>query len=218
MSIPHDARPDLPEYMTWEELSELPDQVARQIELWEGRVVWTRTGSAAHTDAAVELRNALKRCAMQHRSDYPEQCWSASTELNVFFQRGSKNDFVTPDFMVYRCLPTGFESVYADQAVIVGEVLSPSNSADDIEAEKRKYAAGRIPMYWEVELSRQPRGIASVTVYCLFDHFAGVFDDVAAMNGPSYIKLFEWTPRTDPAGIHIDLPFPIRISWEELAF
>ncbi|OXR42264.1 hypothetical protein B7C42_05463 [Nocardia cerradoensis] len=32
-------RPDLPEYMTWEELERLPADVADQIELWEGRIV-----------------------------------------------------------------------------------------------------------------------------------------------------------------------------------
>ncbi|MGI5219889.1 hypothetical protein [Nocardia sp. CA-290969] len=35
-------RPDLPESMTWEELDQLPEEIAAQIELWEGRVVWVR--------------------------------------------------------------------------------------------------------------------------------------------------------------------------------
>jgi len=32
--------PELPEYMTWEELESLPEEIAERIELWEGRVVW----------------------------------------------------------------------------------------------------------------------------------------------------------------------------------
>ncbi|WP_433710930.1 hypothetical protein ACQP2U_32395 [Nocardia sp. CA-084685] len=39
MSLPRLERPDLPEYMTWEELERLPGEIAEQIELWEGRVV-----------------------------------------------------------------------------------------------------------------------------------------------------------------------------------
>ncbi|WP_036504958.1 MULTISPECIES: hypothetical protein [Nocardia] len=36
MVLPGIDRPDLPEYMTWEELERLPADVADQIELWEG--------------------------------------------------------------------------------------------------------------------------------------------------------------------------------------
>lgn len=39
MSPPQDERPDLPEFMTWEELERLPEDVAGEIELWDGRVV-----------------------------------------------------------------------------------------------------------------------------------------------------------------------------------
>jgi hypothetical protein len=39
MSLPHIERPDLPEFMTWEELERLPEEIAEQIELWNGRVV-----------------------------------------------------------------------------------------------------------------------------------------------------------------------------------
>jgi len=33
MSLPQIGRPDLPEYMTWEELEQLPEEIAAQIEL-----------------------------------------------------------------------------------------------------------------------------------------------------------------------------------------
>ena len=44
MSLPHLERPDLPEFMTWEELEKLPADLAARIELWDGRVVWVRRG------------------------------------------------------------------------------------------------------------------------------------------------------------------------------
>ncbi len=48
MPGPRGERPDLPEYMTWEELEQLPEEIAGQIELWDGRVVWLRRGPAEH--------------------------------------------------------------------------------------------------------------------------------------------------------------------------
>ncbi|MFD8098144.1 hypothetical protein ACFV24_01275 [Nocardia fluminea] len=39
MSLPGFERPDLPEFMTWEELERLPEEIAEQIELWAGRVI-----------------------------------------------------------------------------------------------------------------------------------------------------------------------------------
>ena len=47
MSVPHGDRPDLPECMTWR-TGELPEEIAAQVELWDGRVVWMRRGPAEH--------------------------------------------------------------------------------------------------------------------------------------------------------------------------
>ncbi len=48
MSIPRVQRPEIPDRMTWEELQRLPEEIAEQIELWDGRVVWGRRGPAEH--------------------------------------------------------------------------------------------------------------------------------------------------------------------------
>ena len=66
MSLPNADRPDLPEYMTWEELEQLPEEIAENIELWDGRVIWLRRGpstkrlladSRTHSNAVL-----VKRC------------------------------------------------------------------------------------------------------------------------------------------------------------
>ncbi|MFC6010980.1 hypothetical protein [Nocardia lasii] len=44
MFLPGVERPDLPEFMTWEELEQLPEEIADQIELWDGRVVCDGAG------------------------------------------------------------------------------------------------------------------------------------------------------------------------------
>ncbi|WP_371851825.1 hypothetical protein [Nocardia flavorosea] len=52
-------RPALPEYITWEELENLPDEVASQIELRDGRV-WLRRGPGEHQTAVRRLTNDIE--------------------------------------------------------------------------------------------------------------------------------------------------------------
>ncbi|MFC9897609.1 Uma2 family endonuclease [Nocardia sp. NPDC127579] len=225
MSIPHSGASDippyiqeLPKYMTWDELGDLPDEVAGEIELWDGRVVWARTGSPAHQNYSVEFRNALKKRAADEAERNTRDCWRATTETNVFLSHHHKNDFLTPDFMVYRCLPDEFEYVHHNDVALVGEVESPSNTSTDIEHKKARYAAAGIPWYWHVQLSRHPRRVAGVTVFALLRDITEVLPGVSPLHPSNYIAIAEWNPEDDPDGIQINLPFPIVIPWEELEY
>jgi hypothetical protein len=104
MSITGIERPDLPEYMTWEELERLPEEIAQQTELWNRRVVWERRGPAEHQTFTRRLTNSIEVCARKNMSDRPEHRWRVSFETNVFLGMSGKSDFVTPYFLVYRCL------------------------------------------------------------------------------------------------------------------
>lgn len=84
MSPPHLERPDLPEYMTWEELERLPEEIASQIELWDGRVVWLRRGPAEHQTFTNRLWSSLERCARKQMSNDPDICLRVTTETDVF--------------------------------------------------------------------------------------------------------------------------------------
>ncbi|WP_067534992.1 Uma2 family endonuclease [Nocardia crassostreae] len=218
MSVWHPERPNLPEYMTWEELEQLPDEIAGEIELWEGRVVWVRRGPAAHQDYSTELRNTLRSSARQFISERPDQCWWVSTETDVFFGRAGKSDFVTPDFLIHRCLADRYQDIRADDVLLVGEVLSPSNRPPDIEAKKAKYATAGIQWYWEVSLSRQPdpvHGIDTVRAYGLMSGSSGLPEGVHPLHPTNYVLIDEWSPN-DTTGIRIEFPFPIDIPWSEL--
>jgi Uma2 family endonuclease len=156
VATPHLERPELPEYMTWEELERLPEEIAGQIELWEGRVAWVGREPAEHQDYTGLLWSGLRRCARQEMSNHPGHRWRVSAETNIFFGSVGKNDFVTPDFLVYRCLEQEYQDIRATDVYIVGEVLSPSNTDQDVEAKKARYASAGIPCYWEVILGRTP--------------------------------------------------------------
>lgn len=210
--------PDLPEFMTWEELELLPDEIAGEIELWNGRVVWARRGPAEHQDYTSTLWSALRRCVRQFGVDRPDKCWKVSVESNVFFGVTGKSDFVTPDFLIYRCLPERYQDIRGDDVLLVGEVLSPSNRETDIEGKKAKYAAAGIQWYWEVDLSRGPdpvHGIELVRAYGLSSGSVHLPDGVRPLHAANYILIDEWSPR-DTSGIRIEFPFPIEIPWAEL--
>ncbi|MGW1739735.1 hypothetical protein ACWCPQ_13105 [Nocardia sp. NPDC001965] len=72
-SLPDTERPELPEYMTWEELEQLPEEIAEQIELWDGRVVWLRRGPSEDQAFTRRLTNAVERDARKGMSERPEQ-------------------------------------------------------------------------------------------------------------------------------------------------
>ncbi|MVU76747.1 Uma2 family endonuclease [Nocardia sp. ET3-3] len=217
MPTPPVERPDLPEYMTWEELEQLPDEIAGEIELWEGRVVWVRKGPAEHQEYSVEFRNSLRRCAREDMAGEPDRCWRSAVETNVFFGATGKSDFVTPDFLVYRCLEREYELIRASDVLIAGEVLSPSNTEQDIDAKRAKYAGGGIPWYWEVTLGRNPRRIASVRVFGLETGHGNLPEGVAPLHSTNYLIADEWFSDVH-VGIDFDFPFPIHIPWSELDF
>ena len=217
MSLPTTERPDLPEYMAWEELERLPEEIADQIELWDGRVVWLRREPSEHQRFTVRMRNAVERCARKGMSERPETCWQVDVETNVFLGTSGKSNFLTPDFMVFRCLESSFQDVRAADALLVGEVLSPANTQTDVEAKKGRYATAGIPWYWEVTLARDVSAINAVRAYALETEPGQLPPGVRPLRSANYIIAGEWTP-ADEDGIHIDFPFPLTIPWTELEY
>lgn len=216
MSLPDVERPDLPEFMTWEDLERLPEEIADQIELWEGRVVWVRRGPSEHQTAMRRLTNEIERCARHEMSTHPERCWRANFETNVFFGTTGKSDFVTPDFLVHRCLPPGAD-IRATDTVLVGEVLSPSNTPSEMEAKKARYASAGILSYWEVDLTPDLTGVGALRVYILEVGHAELPPGVRPLRNANYLLAGEWAPSVGP-GISFPYPFSIEIPWSGLAF
>ncbi|MEV0252032.1 Uma2 family endonuclease [Nocardia sp. NPDC050712] len=216
MAIPHSPQPNLPEYMTWEDLELLPTEIAQQIELWNGKVIWVRRGPAEHQDYSAEFRSALRRSARDDMGNHTDRCWRVSLETNVFFGDSGKSDFVTPDFLVYRCLEAPYSDIRARDVVLVGEVHSPSNTQTDIEAKKARYAQAGIPYYWEVDLARPAPAIGVVRSFALETGHGQLPDGVRPLRSANYVVTGEWTPADQPDGIITEFPFPIRIPWADL--
>lgn len=217
MSVPRIERPELPEYMTWEELERLPEEIAEQIELWEGRVVWMRRGPGEHQIFTRRLTHELERCSRDDMAADPQRCWVANLETNVFLGENGKSDFVTPDFLVHRCLGGAYRDVRATDTALVGEVLSPSNVPANIEAKKSRYAKAGVPWYWEVALERDASAIAFVRAYGLERVHSQLPAGVSPLNQANYLLVGEWM--NGGAGpVSFEHPFSIDIPWTALAF
>ncbi|PSR66849.1 Uma2 family endonuclease [Nocardia sp. MDA0666] len=216
MSAPQARRPKLPEHLTWDELSALPDEIVERIELWDGRVVWTPHCPSEHHEFTNLLWNRLRTCVKALEAD-PEQCWRVSTGTSVFFGCIGMSDFVTPDFMIYRCLPEPYQYVRSDRVVLVGEVLTPSNSDADTEAKKARYARAGIPWYWEVTLATHRSEIAHIHAYTLIPEVKPPDPGIPVLHRANYVLAGAWFP-ADAGAATINHPFPISIPWSELEF
>ncbi|NEC85093.1 Uma2 family endonuclease [Streptomyces sp. SID12501] len=207
-----------PEFLSWEELQQLPDGLAADIELWDRRVIWNRRGPLEHQQFSVRMRNALEasaREAMRTASGEGKQpCWQVGVETNVFF-KPDKSSFLTPDFLVRHCLPRGADTFATDTA-LVGEVLSGSDTPKRVAWKMARYAEAGIPWYWEVELdSAGTWDISAVRAYELAAvPTAGL--TVKPLRPAIYVPVGEW----EPTGLGIDFPEPfnLHITWDDLAF
>ncbi|MFC4126362.1 Uma2 family endonuclease [Nocardia rhizosphaerae] len=222
MPTPHVERPELPSTMTWEELGQLPPEVADFVELRDGTPVWIadevllRHGPAEHQRYSRRFANALEREARAHMSTDHDVCWQVDQETNVFF-RPDKSSFLTPDFMIFRCLRDEFGWVFAEDVLLAGEVLSPANTPKSIEEKKRRYAEGGIAWYWEVELAPNPRRVAVVRAYALSTDEVRLPQGVTPLRRANYILTGEWIA-DEHTGVQTTHPFTIDIPWTDLAF
>lgn len=208
----------IPEYLTWDELQQLPEEIAQDIELWERKVIWNRRGPMEHQRFMRRMCDAIevnaRRAMQQPTNDGEAPCWEVELEENVFFAP-DKSSFLTPDFMVRRCLPADADTTAAD-VVLVGEVLSGSDTPKRLAWKTARYAAAGIPWYWEVERdSGNSRAISAVRAYELVVvPTAGL--PVKPLRPVVYIPVGEWEPRD--VAIEFPEPFGIYIGWEDLAF
>lgn len=207
----------VPEYVSWDELQQLPDEIADDIELWEHKVIWNRRGPFEHQQFSVRMRNAIeseaRRAMRDGTREDEERCWQVGVETNVFFT-ADKSSFLTPDFLVRRCMPGGADTMVTD-VVLVGEVLSGSDTPKRRAWKMDRYAEARIPWYWEVGLDSNGNwNIAEVRAYELVViPTAGL--PVKPLRPAVYIPVGAWEPN-DSASIDISEPFDISISWDDL--
>ncbi|MGW5349389.1 Uma2 family endonuclease [Streptomyces sp. NPDC004031] len=211
------AKLGLPERLSWEDLQKLPGDVAADVELWDRKVIWNRRGPLEHQQFAVRMRNALEdaaRRAMRGGGNGEGRCWQVGVETNVFFA-ADKSSFLTPDFLVRRCLPRGSDT-FASDVVLAGEVLSGSDTPKRRAWKADRYAEAGIPWYWEVELDAD--GTWDISAVRAYERTSAPVADlvVKPLRPALYVPVGEWEP-TGP-GIVFPEPFTLDVTWDDLAF
>lgn len=199
--------------MTWEELEHLPEEIAEQIELWNGRVVQLSRGPAAHQGLIFALTNALQRCA----DEQLQSTWRVDTDTKVFFGETGMSDFASPDFVAYRPVDATCQESRAKDVLLVGEILPPPHTQPDRYSRQARYAKAGIPWYWEVTLKRRNSTIALVRAYALETSPGKLPPGVRPLYPSNYLLVGKWSPK-DSDAIAIDFPFPIHIPWSNLKF
>lgn len=172
-----------------------------------------RTGPARHQRFYRRFAHALEQNARTDIGEHHAHCRQVDGEINVFFDR-DKSDFRTPDFLIYHRQDSGDDDIHAHNTILAGEILSPGDTLNAIEAKKAKYASAGIPWYWEADLEGDT--VAAVRAYAL-ELSANLPEGVVPLRPRNYILTGEWTP-SDETAIIADHPFPIRIEWDDLAF
>lgn len=212
------AGPGIPEFLDWDALQQLPEEIAAQIELWDRKVVWNRRGPLEHQRFTVRMRNALeanvRRVMSDVGADNGQRCWQVEVETNVFFAP-DKSSFLTPDFLVRRCLERGSDT-FAGDVIVAGEVLSSSDTPKRRSWKMDRYAEAGIPWYWEVELdSAGTWDVTEVRAYELVTIPAQGLA-VKPLRPSVYVEVGQWEP--GDTDIAFPEPFPMRITWGDLAF
>ncbi|MEO3868395.1 Uma2 family endonuclease [Nonomuraea sp. B12E4] len=197
----HSIRPQ-PSRVTAEEYEELPEEIARAIEIVDGYVVFCEAPTPDHQTAGRRLANLLERHARQAMSRGHE-CVTVNNDADLRLRDAPLLNR-RPDVVMYHCLDRErAERLRAQHALLVVEIVSPGSETQDTTDKLGEYAKAGIPHYWIVRLDQT--GVSIIERYRL---------DLAPM---LYKHVGTLMKEADPAPA-ITNPLPLTIDWAELRF
>ncbi|MEV0029270.1 Uma2 family endonuclease [Nocardia sp. NPDC050793] len=159
-SAPSDWYRWIPEQITARDYEQLPEDFCRTIEVIDGHIVKCESPSRLHN------RVARRMAARMEAARKPEPCLMVETDVDVRISNVPLS-LRRPDVVVYRCLDDDAK-LYADDTVLVVEIVSPDSShhTDTVE-KKAAYAAAGIPVYLIGFLTEAGDGIDQIEEYRL---------------------------------------------------
>ena len=135
--------------LTEAQYDDLPDEVCKMIEVIDGHVIFSQSGTPEHSDVARRLANRLEAAKPT------DPCTRVSTDIDVYFEKRKRSDgklsFRRPGVSVYRCIERGAK-LSARDALMVVEVPSPGSGYTDTVDKLAEYAYEGIPVYLVVHL------------------------------------------------------------------
>jgi len=125
---------DLPDYLSEAEYRDLPEDIARTIEIVHGHVIRCESPVPRHNRIARRLSFALESARSPSGP-----CLTVETEIDVVLWRVPHFTFRRPDVVVYECIDDPARKPTAQETVLVVEVSSPSTAREDLLDEIREF-------------------------------------------------------------------------------
>lgn len=163
----------------------LPETNGPKVEVLSGSLIVTPHAGIDHQSVERELPYLLHRAARQ------AGLW-VYPEINLV----SGKDLFIPDIAVLRSSGGGRSAVDINQAVLLGEIVSPGNRRKDVIDRPREYAAAGVPFFLRVDLRNRVPSIA------LFELAEGEYRPVAAAAaGSTFVMTLPFAFSVDPADL-----------------
>ncbi|MBF6171986.1 Uma2 family endonuclease [Nocardia blacklockiae] len=182
---------------------EMPEDLARRIEVKDGLLVHCESASPNHTTVARQFETAF-RDSVAKRAPH-EPCLRASGDLDMLVSEVPFH-FKRPDAIVYRCIeePRGKwkRKPLASDTLLVLEVVSPSSVTEDLIDKRAEYARLGIPHYWIVRMAQNDGPVTLIERFQLGSD--GAYVKVGSAHRGS--------------GLAVDVvdPIEVTLTWEQL--
>lgn len=133
----------LPPEISAEEYDALPEEVARRIEVVDGRIIVSPSPTRIHQRLNRRLADALESlCPVDLQLDYDIAIRLADVRLHVR----------CPDIVIYRADLDEGATLRPEHVTLAVEIVSPGSVITDRVDKPAEFAAAGIPHYWRVEL------------------------------------------------------------------
>jgi Uma2 family endonuclease len=191
--------------MTIEVYESLPEDLARGIEVVDGRVIVYHSPSDKHQAVQHALLNALSEAARKHDQGRGT-CHRVRAGIDVLLTEVPFH-FRTPDLTVFRCLSDDQRGRWrgkpkASDTLIAVEIVSPGSRSEDTLVKRVRYARAGIEHYWIVRLAQDDGPANSV------ERLRLISDGTYATEQVTFRK-------KDILAIDAIDPFEVTVTWEQ---
>jgi Uma2 family endonuclease len=207
-------RAGLLEGITFEMWKHIPEEVCRDHELDNGRLIQRQSGSRGHQRASLLLAIAIEAAAKKAVRDGVHPCLTVSQDLDTRLWEVPRSTVRRPDVLAYRCLEPEAD-LWAKDVLLAIEIVSKTSQATDtgqdnpdigFESKMTQYARAGIPNYWIVRLREDDSAIDSIEELHL----------LPSRNRYTFFAV--WQAGVSRDAVQTQWPFDIAISWADLEF
>ncbi|WP_214417160.1 Uma2 family endonuclease [Sphaerisporangium fuscum] len=158
----------------------------RRVEIVDGEIVIREVPTLDHNQVIFQL-------LLQIMFFVDQQGWTACNDIKVFL--GAQIDRYRPDITVVPANPRMWdaENVYAQETLLVVEVVSPSSRIDDHVVKPRNCAKAGVPLYLVIDTGERTARLLSHPGQTGYSH------EVAVVLGDSLVLPDPWDLKIDTA-------------------